>query len=125
MTPEDKALTENAARAAGKEVLGWVGDEIHTRDHPGATPMIGGFDPLHDRGDALGLAIRLRISISMFNEGVTTRHFSNVTKTLGSEIGRDDAATCRAITTAAAAMWLAYVDAMDEIPDVGETVDAR
>jgi hypothetical protein len=50
------------------EVPDWIGDEIHTRDHPGATPIINGFDPLHDRGDALGLAIQLHISISMFTK---------------------------------------------------------
>ena len=115
MTPEDKALTENAARAAGKEVIGWIGDEIHTRDRPGVTPDIGQFDPLNDDGDALRLANRLRISITMYNEGVTTRHFSRVTRTLGSELGRDDAATRRAIVTAAAAMWQAHVDDMDRI----------
>jgi len=30
--------------------------------------MIGGFDPLHDRGDALGVAIQARISIPMFKK---------------------------------------------------------
>lgn len=117
MSPEDKELTERAALAAGKEVLGWIRDEIHTRDRPGATPDIGQFDPLNDDGDALRLANRLRISITMYNEGVTTRHFSRVTRTLGSELGRVDAAMRRAIVTAAAAMWLAHVDEMDRIPD--------
>jgi hypothetical protein len=115
MTPEDKALTENAARAAGKEVLGWIGDQIHTRDRPGVAPDIGQFDPLNDDGDALRLATRLRLSLSMYNEGVTTRHFSQVTRTLGSELGREDVATRRAIVTAAAAMWLAHVDEMDRV----------
>ncbi|MFM0058549.1 hypothetical protein PQR64_23285 [Paraburkholderia phytofirmans] len=72
------------------------------------------FDPLNDDGDALRLANRLRITITMYNEGVTTRHFSRVTRTLGSELGREVAATRRTIVTAAAAMWLDHVDEMNK-----------
>lgn len=120
MTPEDKTLTEHAALAAGLRVE-W--EEVHQCFWIalGQGIEVRPWVPLDDDGQALRLANRLRISITMYNEGVTTRHFSQVTKTLGSEIGRDDAATRRAIVAAAAAMWLAHVDAMDQAPDIGET----
>jgi hypothetical protein len=116
MTPEDKALTERAAHAAGIRVE-W--EEVHQCFWIalGQGIEVRPWVPLDDDGQVLRLANRLRISITMYNEGVTTRHFSQVTKTLGSELGREDAATRRAIVTAAAAMWLAHVDDMDRIPD--------
>lgn len=117
MTPEDKELTLHAALAAGVPVE-W--DEVRqcfwTELGQGIANRRA-WTPLDDDGQVLRLANRLRISITMYNEGVTTRHFSQVTKTLGSELGREDSATRRAIVTAAAAMWLAHVDEMDEIPD--------
>jgi hypothetical protein len=60
---DDRELTERAARASGKEVLGWIGDQIHTRDHADATPDIGQFDPLNDDGDALRLAVQLNLQV--------------------------------------------------------------
>lgn len=112
MTPEDKELTGRAALAAGIRVewqeahqCFWIafGQGIEVR------PWV----PLDDDGQSLRLANRLRLSITMYNEGLTTRHFSQVTRTLGSELGREDSATRRAIVTAAAAMWLDHVDEMD------------
>lgn len=67
MNPDDKKLTECAARAVGKEVLGWIGDDIHTRDHPDASPDIGQFDPLNDMGDAILIAIEKGFSVDFLN----------------------------------------------------------
>ncbi|CAE6900105.1 hypothetical protein [Paraburkholderia domus] len=114
MTPEDKELLGRAALIAGAVMTDY---SDRTRDHwmiRHADDTWRPWNPLEDDGDALRLANRLRISITMYNEGVTTRHFSRVTRTLGSEIGREDAATRRAIVTAAAAMWLDHVDEMDK-----------
>lgn len=109
-------LLERAAQAAGLEYTTTDGMErLVVRRADGLRCP---WDPLNDDGDALRLASRLRLSITMYDEGVTTRHFSRVTKTLGSENGREDAATRRAIVTAAAAMWLNHLDGMnnDDIP---------
>lgn len=108
----DLKLLQHAALAAGLEYQTTEGmGRLIVR---GADRLPRPWDPINDDGDALRLANRLRISITMYNEGVTTRHFSRVTRTLGSELGREDAATRRAIVTAAAAMWLDHVDEMDK-----------
>lgn len=114
MTPEDKELTLHAALAAGIPVE-W--DEVNRCFWTELGQGIANrrtWTPLEDDGQTLRLANRLRISITMYNEGVTTRHFSHVTRTLGSELGREDAATRRAIVTAAAAMWHDYLARGDD-----------
>ncbi|MFM0163886.1 hypothetical protein PQR39_26165 [Paraburkholderia sediminicola] len=114
MTLEDKELTEHAALAAGI-LVEW--QEAHQCFWISAGQGIlnhRAWAPLDNDGQALRLANRLRISLTMYNEGVTTRHFSRFTRTLGSEIGCEDVATRRAIVTAAASMWLDHVDEMDK-----------
>jgi len=116
MPSDDKELTLHAALAAGIRVE-W--QEVHRCFwiSLGQGIEVQPWVPLDDDAQTLRLANRLRISITMYNEGVTTRHFLRVTRTLGSELGREDAATRRAIVTAAAALWHDYVDEMNRIPD--------
>ena len=101
----DRELIERAARAAGKEVLGWIGDRIHTRDHADATSEIGQFDPLNDAGDALRLAVKLGLQIGI-DVGVIKSSIAsngNCSVTVCEKHGSDPlAATHRAIVRAAA-----------------------
>jgi hypothetical protein len=59
----DRELLELAANAAGLHVKGWIGDKLSyfnpVNDHSG----FGDWNPLADDGDALRLAVKLRIEL--------------------------------------------------------------
>ena len=92
----DKELLELAAKAAG----------IERSDFGWAVPGfgIGSWDPLENDGDALRLAVKLKLQISFGNRHVSVfdeAGFINFQTEVLAHRG-DDAATRRAITRAAA-----------------------
>jgi hypothetical protein len=103
----DRELLEAAARAAGIELdwlYGWRGDDKWE-------PWLGGkvWEPLTDDGDALRLAIKLRLEIQpVDDDGVDIVRFTldePFGELLAHEGGADQyAATRRAIVRAAAAL---------------------
>lgn len=107
----DRELLELAAKAAGYET--WRGrdhqDEmlfmrLKNPDPTGKCSGIG-WNPLTDDGDALRLAVKLRLDV-MFFEGLQEVHSAHCTvdfSATGESYGENvDAATRRAITRAAA-----------------------
>ena len=98
----DRALLEMAAKAAGIENILW-----HDSDAGGWVRSLNGhpwWNPLADDGDALRLAVKLRIDVDYTNIHSPKVHAMADTKTHVSEDGSADpyAATRRAITRAAA-----------------------
>src|SRR5690606_3089083 len=101
----DKELLELAARAAGMDYLVWT---------PGVSPLVPGekringqmvWNPIHDDGDALRLAVKLRLDIQINSDDVTA--ISADVDGWVSELVIDEnveAATRRAIVRAAAAL---------------------
>lgn len=94
---ELRAMLELAAKAAGLEGARWV-DEI-------GTVYIGNstwWNPLTNDGDALRLAVALRLTIRLVGDDVFA-HGGGASRCVSEELGSDCyAATRRAITRAAA-----------------------
>ena len=92
----DRELLGLAAKAAGYEVLDWYGERYTTTDGDHLFP----WNPLTDDGDALRLAVKLRMMASVFGADVRVDH--------GGKFFNEDggssiyAATRRAIVRAAA-----------------------
>lgn len=100
---DDRELLEAAARAAGISILGW-NEDVPVIDFDRLT--VTSWNPLTDDGDALRLAVKLKIPVSFPD-------WENHVRTWGprdgdpcDEPGEDDllAATRRAIVRAAAAL---------------------
>lgn len=102
----DRELLEMAAKAAGLHVKGWVGDRMVFFN-----PITGSaeehWNPLTDDGDALRLAVALKLEV-MFFLGFGEVHSAHCAMNGDNKIeplGVDDyAATRRAIVRAAAAI---------------------
>ncbi|WP_186157916.1 hypothetical protein [Burkholderia gladioli] len=100
----DRKLLELAAKAAGAE---WSDYSDRTSNHwhiERADGVWREWNPLTDDGDALRLAVKLRIDIDHLDTGLSavhrrTRYYPGVVETYGSD---ECAATRRAITRAAA-----------------------
>ena len=94
----DRELLEAAAKAAGTEVVAVVADGLPHR-------FGGGYwNPLTDDGDALRLAVKLRLGIEWWKHGVSAQspqHDPSEIQPLGTD---PCAATRRAIVIAAANM---------------------
>lgn len=91
MTNADKELLTLAARAAGIDTTRCLQYADGAFDWPGKT---GRWDPLADDGDALRLAVTLKLDVRFESGGVLPNSAEAVTNRL--------AATRRAITRAAA-----------------------
>jgi len=107
----DRELLELAAKAAGVE-LKWSSE-------PDMPPRIAqtwhNWNPLTEDGDALRLAVKLRLCVDIYSEGTTVRDSDH---TEASEHSADNGlATRRAIVRAAAAIGagLAQFPTADEI----------
>ncbi len=102
----DRELLEVAAKAAGIELQWFDGHSV-----PGIKGLSGNssrcwFSPLTDDGDALRLAVKLRLHISLENEVVSAwakDNYGNFQTERFYDRG-DEAATRRAIVRAAAAI---------------------
>ena len=97
----DKELLELAAKAAGIESLWWTkdGNKLFQRNGGEQKP----WNPLTDDGDALRLAVKLKLSVSIFDDAIGVGRRSSSYGEL--EIQGDPyAATRRAIVRAAAAI---------------------
>ena len=92
----DREMLELAAKAAGYKVLDWYGERYTTTDGDRLFP----WNPLTDDGDALRLAVKLRMMVSVFGADVRVDHGGKFFH----EDGRPSiyAATRRAIVRAAA-----------------------
>jgi hypothetical protein len=93
----DRELLEVAAKAAG---IDWVDGHESTglRDQNGRV-----WNPLTDDGDAMRLAVKLRLVITQINDGETRSAWIDANGLLHTEPAEDDyAATRRAIVRAAA-----------------------
>ena len=98
----DRELLEDAAKAAG--IYYWIdADAVVTHsDTPGSTRE---WNPLTDDGDALRLAVKLRIDVDHYYVEVQAKRYDIVVYELFSEHKSDPyAATRRAIVRAAAAI---------------------
>jgi hypothetical protein len=100
MTDQDADLLMAAAKAAGIEA-GVIHQRPHRRCPEGWTP----WNPLADDGDALRLAVQLKLSV-WFEERDNHEwtHIVWVSPVFEPYVGDVDAATRRAIVRAAAAM---------------------
>lgn len=96
----DRELLELAAKAAGVDKYVWSPvAQQHDDDWAGSTPIV--WNPLADDGDALRLAVKLRIDIIHYQSGVLAELIGN--DDCHEENGTDpSAATRRAIVRAAA-----------------------
>lgn len=123
---DDRQLLEAAARAAGMRHMRWTGPAsgmVRMLDptRPETTGSIGpGWNPLADDGDALRLAVRLRIDLLLWinidsvtakthigaGRGISTQSGNSRPVNNHTELHGDDpaAATRRAIVRAAAAL---------------------
>ena len=100
----DRELLELAAKAAGLEVFRY-GNELGYRDYPGGIVV---WSPLHRDGDALRLAVRLRLEPRFIDNShsngaepsrVTLHNVAGIVENID---GDPHAATRRAIVRAAA-----------------------
>lgn len=95
----DRELLEAAAKAEGFE-FGWIHDTPRIRAEMGWTP----WNPLTDDGDALRLAVKLRLTINPYKRGIFVSRDEDE-PVITEEWSDDDyAATRRAIVRAAAAI---------------------
>lgn len=112
MTTTDRELLERAAKAAGMRAGNGPGEYAW---HPGLDCLATldernrevPWNPLHDDGDALRLAVKLSMSVEIEEHEASTYAYAGpVPRVYAMELWRDDkdAATRRAIVRAAAAM---------------------
>jgi hypothetical protein len=102
VSPTDRELLEAAAKAAGLMVKS---DRMSTwlMDDDGSP--VRRWNPLADDGDALRLAVRLRLEIDIQHTGIAVRTANGVKVVIYAEEQPDPyAATCIAIVRAAASM---------------------
>ena len=101
---DDKTLLELAAKASGHKICDWdmVGNPIYAGDYKQAGRCT--WHPLADDGDALRLAVKLRIMIDFVKRGFMAGHVVAVSKDSFYEEGFSPEATRRAIVRAAAAI---------------------
>jgi hypothetical protein len=90
----DRELLEDAAKAAGIE-FGWIHDTPRIRAEMGWTP----WNPLTDDGDALRLAVKLKMGVNFDGEKVGANCGRGAVEVFGND---PYAATRRAIVRAAA-----------------------
>lgn len=104
----DRELLELAAKAAGMVGWEWDTEFDSLRSPPKTTPYGDGFSywsPLTDDGDALRLAVKLRLEIGRGLEGEVYAFRRHDAYGIDEPLGDDPcAATRRAITRAAAAL---------------------
>ena len=103
----DRELLEKAAKAAGHGKVEWIVGVLgferpHVRfdDSWSWTP----WNPLNDDGDALRLAVKLRLRVEVYGYQVKVSHGSLVEADEKFGVGDPYAATRRAIVRAAAAI---------------------
>jgi len=99
----DRELLEQAAKAAGYRINGSVSGGLWISTNKGRSWQE--WNPLTDDGDALRLAVKLRMCVDCVNGSMMVEVFvKNTIKHIGIEIHTDDpyAATRRAIVKAAA-----------------------
>jgi hypothetical protein len=97
----DRELLELAAKAAGIESLWWTkdGNKLFQRNGGEQKP----WNPIEDDGDALRLAVKLRLEVSVWDTDTTVLTSDDEILTLIEPANGDPlAATRRAITRAAA-----------------------
>jgi hypothetical protein len=106
----DRQLLKDAAKAAGYKVHGdcgdgalWVHPEGAELDHYGELPIVK-FNPLTDDGDALRLAVKLRMEVDAWGAGASAVVTVNNRALVAEPHYGDDPerATRRAIVRAAA-----------------------
>ncbi len=101
----DRELLEMAAKAAGLKLGEWHGSGfwLDLRDTPYG-PAAASWNPLADDGDALRLAVQLRMDIFAHGDSVETFTMRNRIRASGTALLSPDpcAATRRAIVRAAA-----------------------
>lgn len=99
----DKTLLELAAKAAGYSTSKyWHNDGIHCSTEYAYTDGAHGWNPLTDDGDALRLAVKLKMLVNVMTKGVQV-DIENIEDAALESIESDPyAATRRAITRAAA-----------------------
>ena len=103
MNKTDRELLEAAAKAAGIELRYW--SESQESFNLALTEPRRWWNPLADDGDALRLAVRLRLEIDIHHTGIAIRTANGVKVVIYAEEQPDPyAATRRAIVRAAAAM---------------------
>ena len=110
----DRELIEKAARAAGKTLGSFAdGGEADRYGECAAWDGLDWWNPLADDGDALRLAVKLRLDISIFHDGSVCVSATTDEDPFGVELademaadhrGDSCAATRRAIVRAAAAV---------------------
>lgn len=100
----DRELLELAAKAAGIDLLYWQGDAGWLCETVDGSPRFC-WNPLTDDGDALRLAVNLRLELRQFDDGRTRAAWIDSGGQLCIEDAPDDyAATRRAIVRAAASV---------------------
>ena len=96
----DRELLDTAARAAGYSIR-FASDGTCFRVDSSWT---GEWNPLTDDGDALRLAVKLRLTVCHYSFCVSVTHHMNAGASLSLADGNNETATRRAIVHAAAAM---------------------
>ena len=94
----DRELLEDAAKAAGIDVRWYQGDCLRVADK--CNGFAGRWNPLADDGDALRLAVKLRMNINIYSQGAEAD--CDTLESTCKEGGDPYAATRRAIVRAAA-----------------------
>jgi hypothetical protein len=97
----DRELLELAAKAAGELTPSWYGNDAYFDG------VLSRWNPLDDDGDALQLAVKLRIDLDQYADSVRCLRSEDFDDSEGTEaienLGKDPyAATRRAIVRAAA-----------------------
>lgn len=110
----DRELLELAAKAAGLQVKGWVGDRLSYFNPIAEWSGVGDWNPLDDEGDAFSLSVNLGLKIMHYPVYRVDKHSVIVTYpcldkeqeiNIMETYGRDKCkATRRAIVRAAAEM---------------------
>ncbi|RQR87674.1 MULTISPECIES: hypothetical protein [unclassified Burkholderia] len=102
----DREMLELAAKAAGYRVHGWLNDKLYVINGPNPAEYYDPFpwNPLSDDGDALRLAVKLRLDIQLLDLGVVATNYKAPGRPYAVENYGEDhcAATRRAIVRAAA-----------------------
>ena len=95
----DRELLELAAKAAGIEIMDWYGERFSCRNR--FETELFAWNPLTDDGDALRLAVKLKMEVCVWHSDTTIQTDEVATITLDHK-GDPYAATRRAIVSAAA-----------------------
>ena len=96
----DRELLELAAKASGELTASWYGNDAYFDG------VLSRWNPLNDDGDALRLAVKLCLEIDVHHTGIAVRTPCGQKVLISAdEVKCGYAATRRAITRAAAAIW--------------------